>query len=551
MVRRTRRKSVKWIISVLLLSAMPAVGAELTIATDVPGPNDGCGAPITVALKGQIAKGDVDRLQQMLSGHLPAKQSDRHPGVTARLTLDSPGGNLLEGIRLANFVHDNAIRTHVGAGASCLSACSLVFMGGATVTPEGKLQSLRELSPNGRLGFHAPALPDDALDRIDADEFERLMVDAAREFLGLLREHNWAQSLVEASLSKTAPGEFVGVETVDDAGRWRIALETSKRLRVSPNITAYSFGPGDEYNQLGHQAFCYNTQAWAEDLAATMAYSGDGSETPEQRKGHLASLESAYRHVRFPSAPTSIPFYKEAVISYQGAGGYQNYCEAPSNANGRITSAFWPSDVAQTRSGLPNINEQGVALIPVDRIRAWHALPPDTPIARVEEAIAETGIFRTVGPEDDTAPFVVESKTSTWNHNGSRMELRQERLQSGTTHVTISYSQPKDSLIRLGFESGRLLFEGYSDSGVLSGRAHVFRRGCDPIAYGVTGSFDPKGSSFHLTGAAPDQSGDRCHPSGMTFDSSAANLLFDQQGISEYERTGQTQKVVLACPATN
>ncbi|TFF25574.1 hypothetical protein E3C22_09530 [Jiella endophytica] len=550
MVRRTRRKSVKWIISVLLLSAMPAVGAELTIATDVPGPNDGCGSPVTVALKGQIAKGDVDRLQQMLSGHLPAKQSDRHPGVTARLTLDSPGGNLLEGIRLANFVHDNAIRTHVGAGASCLSACSLVFMGGATVTPEGKLQSLRELSPGGRLGFHAPALPDDALDRIDADEFERLMVNAAREFLGLLREHNWAQSLVEASLSRTAPGEFVEIDTVDDAGRWRIGVTNKRRLRVMPGKSLLEYY-GDDSRWLGNKAFCYNTERWVADRAATDVNGSMSDYAIELMNSRLPDLRTAIRAKNSRFARTSIDRYREFVLQYQPSDGYDITCHDSTDSEGRIDAAFWPGDGVENRSALPNIDNQGVALIPVDRIRAWHALPPDTPIARVEEAIAETGIFRTVGPEDDTAPFVVESKTSTWNHNGSRMELRQERLQSGTTHVTISYSQPKDTLIRLGFESGRLLFEGYSDSGVLSGRAHVFRRGCDPIAYGVTGSFDPKGSSFRLTGAAPDQSGDRCHPSGMTFDSSAANLLFDQQGISEYERTGQTQKVVLACPAAN
>ena len=375
------------------------------------------------------------------------------------------------------------------------------------------------------------------------------MVKAAREFVGLFRNHNWAQSLVEASLSKTAPGDFAEVATVDDAGRWRIGLTDERRLRVAPNNPKYTFGPGDNFEFLGQQAFCFNTQAWAEDMTATVAYSGDRSQTNEDHQKILAGIAHDFQAARFNTSPTQIAFYREAILSYQGSGGYQNYCEAPSNENGRIVSARWPSDLARSRSGTLQTADQGVALIPVDRIRAWHALPADTPIPRIVEALAENEIFRTVGPEQDAEPFAVERRTTIWNHNGSKMELRLERTETGQTEVTISYSQPREALQKLGFEHGRILFQGQVVSGSLRGKAHIFRRGCEPIPYDVAGPFDQTIGAFELRGAAPSQNGDRCHPTGRTFDSSAASLSFDQDGIADYEHVVQTQENVVACPA--
>ena len=531
--------------------AAPTFAADLSIVTDVAKPGDGCGAPITVSLSGTIRKGDVEQLRRLLQGHL-LDSKIRRPGASARLTLDSPGGNLTEGIALANFVYENAIRTHVGAGSSCLSACALVFMGGSTVSTDGEHLSLRELDTNGRLGFHAPSLPDEMLDAIDgsreARQFEQVLVKAAREFVGLFRNHNWAQSLVEASLSKTEPGAFSYVQTVDDAGRWRIELANQRKLRVARNKPAYTLYQSLGASRAGNQAFCHNSESWAGDYAAADIYSGKTPYAQELMRASLPEARIRLNDIYARFAPTQIEGYRETILTYEPSDGYEITCREASDEDGRIVSAFWPGDGVESRSGLSTVDGQGIALIPVDRIRAWHALPPDTPITRIDEAIAETGIFITVAPEEDTQPFVVETRTAKWNHNGSEMELRLKRFQTGRTDVAISYSQPKESLKKLGFEPGRVLFKGQLVSGSLRGTAYVFRNGCDPIPYDVAGPFDPKKSAFTLFGAAPSQSGDRCRPTGLTFDSSAAALAFDQQGIPDFEREGQTQKVVVACP---
>ena len=76
-----------------------------------------------LSASGKIELGDEERLRAALRG-LP-------PGTRlAGLTLDSPGGDLEEGMRLAAAVHDERLQTVVEDGAKCASACFIVFAAG-------------------------------------------------------------------------------------------------------------------------------------------------------------------------------------------------------------------------------------------------------------------------------------------------------------------------------------------------------------------------------------------------------------------------------------
>jgi hypothetical protein len=52
--------------------------------------------------------------------------------LVANIRLNSPGGNLLEGVKLADAVRFGKIGTNVGKNATCASACFLVFAAGST-----------------------------------------------------------------------------------------------------------------------------------------------------------------------------------------------------------------------------------------------------------------------------------------------------------------------------------------------------------------------------------------------------------------------------------
>ncbi|SHJ03942.1 hypothetical protein SAMN05444000_104232 [Shimia gijangensis] len=75
-------------------------------------------------LRGVLERGDADRIKPVLE--------DRRVANGKRLCLDSPGGSLVEGVRLAELLIETRRGTAIDKGAQCESACALAFMGGAS-----------------------------------------------------------------------------------------------------------------------------------------------------------------------------------------------------------------------------------------------------------------------------------------------------------------------------------------------------------------------------------------------------------------------------------
>lgn len=92
----------------------------------------------TVHLYGQIEEGDAKRLSKYL---------EANPGVTT-LTLDSEGGNAIEGYRLGYTIRHHDLRTVVGYEKKCLSACATAFVGGTSHIISGVLAMHVSWLPN-------------------------------------------------------------------------------------------------------------------------------------------------------------------------------------------------------------------------------------------------------------------------------------------------------------------------------------------------------------------------------------------------------------------
>lgn len=94
-------------------------------------------------LNGPIVGGETLALSGLVS-KLP-------PGKAAAIILNSPGGNLAEGVQLGRFFHRARIATFVlGYGGSCASACALAFLGGRG--QDGNPSRVKMVG--GNLGFH-------------------------------------------------------------------------------------------------------------------------------------------------------------------------------------------------------------------------------------------------------------------------------------------------------------------------------------------------------------------------------------------------------------
>ncbi|MEO1747439.1 MAG: hypothetical protein AAFR27_02265, partial [Pseudomonadota bacterium] len=116
-----------------------------------------------------------------------------------------------------------------------------------------------------------------------------------------------------------------------------------------------------------------------------------------------------------------------------------------------------------------------------------------------------------------------ESFTIAADHNGSLMEVR---VNNGQAQIV--YARPKASIARVGVTPGTVLFSGVQSGGSYSGQARVFRSGCAPALYNVSGSIrivGEVGRRLTLTGAAPVRNG--CTVTGYTMNSGNARLDFD------------------------
>ncbi len=80
---------------------------------------------IVIALRGEIAEGDSDELKGII------RRADNNGDTIAILRLDSPGGSVLESVKLADIVRDAKIPTSVIGNAKCASACFMVFAAGS------------------------------------------------------------------------------------------------------------------------------------------------------------------------------------------------------------------------------------------------------------------------------------------------------------------------------------------------------------------------------------------------------------------------------------
>ena len=122
-----------------------------------------------VRLQGSIETGDVERMEALLG--------ERRAAPLRVLRLHSPGGNLREGIRLADLVRKHRLATVVDArSAYCDSACTLLFVAGVRRHYVGAERLAEGSEALYGLGFHlASTRGDRANPSMKSAEGERLM----------------------------------------------------------------------------------------------------------------------------------------------------------------------------------------------------------------------------------------------------------------------------------------------------------------------------------------------------------------------------------------
>lgn len=203
-------------------AAPPAQAADLT-----PTPNH---ADCRMLLSGPIESGDYRTFVTLAS-----KVFDEDPPESTAnntICLDSPGGSLVEGMKLSQHFFEHGIGTVIDRDAVCFSACALMFMMGRAEGPEVSFIN-RRLHIQGLLGFHRPSLhlPDaEGFNSRDIAESYDLAVTSVVDYLVLANKRApWSdramvgQDLVE-QIFATAGDDLYIIDTVEKAARWQIEL---------------------------------------------------------------------------------------------------------------------------------------------------------------------------------------------------------------------------------------------------------------------------------------------------------------------------------------
>lgn len=295
----------------LTLAAGPAQAGTLTATGTGPLPSEltavnprfGC----THRFTGTFEAGDADRIIAE---------------APSLLCLDSPGGSLVEALKLTAWMKENALATKVERDATCESACALVFMAGSDWPVEGRgAYFWRVLEPGGRLGFHAPGLfvQDGNYSKESVEKAYGIAMTSVSQMIGdLAQREDLTGVAMKLSLMRdmfaTPTDSMMYVDTVDQAGRWGIT--------VGPLIA----GPIPVAEELPR--ICSSAQAWANDLSAEKDWLGFfGKHDDQSRQDYLVgrvtlneiSGDGCLFNVDYtrPSAPVSIH------MTYEGSAAWR------------------------------------------------------------------------------------------------------------------------------------------------------------------------------------------------------------------------------------
>jgi hypothetical protein len=185
------------------------------------------------AMLGAIEGGETVEFGRLVSTVAPDK--------TIALFLNSPGGDLSEGIALGRFLFRSKIATFtLGGGGTCASACAIAFLGGRD--RNGKLS--RTMLSSSRLGFHQfrPAISGDtrAIRFTREQMLSRLRRDhqAILDIIGFLNDIG--ESLDKLELMLAAPNEDIRNVSQQEAATlgFNIVDERSNAVTEATNIRA-------------------------------------------------------------------------------------------------------------------------------------------------------------------------------------------------------------------------------------------------------------------------------------------------------------------------
>lgn len=181
-------------LSFLYAGLASAATFETWCTPNVANLSGGC----SVIMKGQIVKGDRERLIAALRTPVPA------PGFLKTLVLDSPGGDVQEAFNLSDVVVRAVLDTTTvdyskpmqHAQNSCVSACFLVWVAGA--------DRFQASFKKAGLGLHRPYFSAETYNQQDASTVAQRQQEVSLKVRAYLRRFEVPDALIDTMMSRSS-----------------------------------------------------------------------------------------------------------------------------------------------------------------------------------------------------------------------------------------------------------------------------------------------------------------------------------------------------------
>lgn len=194
--------SVAFLLSILAQLFQPAFASDISILGSLPSDSN---SNNLLLLSGEIQKGDSEKLAKAFM--------QAHP-FAARLTLDSPGGDVEEALHIASLVKALHLQTWVAGGGTCASACFFIFLAGDNRIAAGTIDGRMTIHSFGYIGLHRPHLKLDPARRDGSIDAERRQHGVMQITSAYLRNEDIPQRLIDLMMSR--PSDDIYWMTAND-----------------------------------------------------------------------------------------------------------------------------------------------------------------------------------------------------------------------------------------------------------------------------------------------------------------------------------------------
>ncbi len=206
------------LLSGLALLPAPLAAMEFTRIQPVELAGSGMRPDHMILGEGPILPGDAEAFEAFMAGLPP---TNHYEAVQWGIALNSPGGSLMEGIRLGEAFRKHVVTTVVLNGQSCESACAVAYLGGAAMYAVA-VAAERLLQPGARLGYHGIAVDSEATAGVNES------LELARTTNALLRDYAIRmgvgdEGLVQ-SLFNTPPDKMEYIDTAREVLGLKLTL---------------------------------------------------------------------------------------------------------------------------------------------------------------------------------------------------------------------------------------------------------------------------------------------------------------------------------------